>query len=88
MVTRSEVQVQEKRKQAKPDMDLLHHLVCVRPSQEASVTVKLNDGTAYDNVPLEHIFTDGFTIFTDKHRIYLPLTAVSNILMHNPTDDK
>ena len=44
MVTRSEVQVQEKRKQAKPDMDLLHHLACVRPSQEASVTVKLNDG--------------------------------------------
>jgi hypothetical protein len=81
-------QVKERHAKAKPDTDLLHHINFTRTTPHQRVTVHMIDGTSFNNVPLEWVFTDGVTVFPDKHRIYLPLTAVRSILMHNLADAK
>jgi hypothetical protein len=83
----AQIQEKQRRAKAKPDTDLLHHVNYTRTPKQR-VTVLTTDGTSFENVPLEWVFTDGITIFPDKHRIYLPLTAIRSILMHNLADDK
>ena len=80
--------LKEQHAKAKPAQDLLHHLNFTKTPKQR-VTVHTVDGSAFNNVLLEWVFTDGITIFADEHhRTYMPLTAIRSIHMHNIADAK
>jgi len=59
----------------------LDHLNASDPQYGFKVT--LVDGTAYEAVSIDCIFTDGLSIVVQDHRIYLPQSAITQIRINN-----
>jgi hypothetical protein len=89
MTARMRVRVDAEKAQAalysaKPNISLLHHMAAVQAIQPIGFTVTLADGTTYRADGVDHIFTDGLSVVVEGHRRYFPLTAIREIVMHNP----
>jgi hypothetical protein len=69
---------------ARPHISLLHHMAAVQGMVSFGFTVTLLDGSEYRADAVDHIFTDGLTVVTEGRRRYFPLTAIRDILIHNP----
>jgi len=69
---------------AKPHISLLHHMAAVQGMSPFGFTVTLVDGSEYKTDVVDHIFTDGLSVVTEGRRRYFPLTAIRDILIHNP----
>jgi len=89
MTVQSEVErevlaeMEKRRERTKPTMEFAHHIACTH-SPQMRMTVKLTDGTIYERAQADFVFTDGLAIVHQNHRIYLPKTSISSILIHNP----
>jgi hypothetical protein len=70
---------------AKPTMEMFQYIAATQAAQTGFV-ITLNDGTTYTAEQADHFFTDGLSIVQDKHRIFIPLTAIKTILIRNPGD--
>ena len=85
----AEVQIEalmrERLTAAEPGMSLLHHMAATQ-AMEIGFTVILVDESSYRATRGDHVFTDGLSVVVDGHRRYFPLTAVKEIVVHNPND--
>jgi hypothetical protein len=78
---------QKKIRDAKPEIEFLHHIAYTQAARLGFV-VTLLDGTVYETEGADFMFTDGLSIIHDKHRIYIPKTAIKTIKINNPEPAK
>ncbi len=86
MRERAETEAAEAQLQAvRPRISLLHHMAATQ-AMLIGFTVTLLDGSAYKVAQGDAVFTDGLSVVIDGRRRYFPLTAIKEILVHNPGD--
>jgi hypothetical protein len=82
-----EAQVAEEQQQrlraSEPKLSLLHYIAATQ-AMSTGFTVLLLDGGSYKADKVDNIFTDWLSIVNDNHRIFIPLTAIRSIYIHNP----